>query len=77
MGIGQWIYNNFDKVSGISFLPYDGHVYQQAPYEPISKEKYHELAGMMPKKIDWDISEASDRTEGAQSLACVAGACEI
>ena len=77
LDVGQWVYNNFDAVSGISFLPYSDHVYQQAPYEPITKEKYQELLKEYPKELSWDIDEEMDYTEGAQTLACVGGACEI
>ena len=75
--VGQWLYNKFDKVSGISFLPYSEHTYQQAPYEPVDLETYKSLAKEFPKQIDWDIVEASDMTEGAQQLACVSGVCEV
>jgi len=75
--IGQWVYNNFDTVSGISFLPYSDHSYVQAPYEEIDEKAYKELLKMMPKTINWDINEYEDMTEGAQNLACVAGACEV
>ena len=77
LDVGQWVYNNFDAVSGISFLPYSDHVYQQAPYEPITKEKYQELLKEYPTELSWDIDEEMDYTEGAQTLACVGGACEI
>ena len=75
--VGQWLYNKFDKVSGVSFLPFSEHTYQQAPYEPIDKATYKRLAKEIPTEIDWDIQEESDMTEGAQTLACVGGACEI
>ena len=75
--IGNWLFNNFDDASGLSFLPISEHTYQQAPYEAISKAKYQELVKAMPKTMNWDITEASDVTEGAQTLACVVGACEI
>lgn len=75
--IGNWLYNNFDEVSGVSFLPYSDHSYEQAPYEKITKEKYEELSQKMPTEIDWNINEASDQTEGAQTLACTGGQCEI
>jgi len=75
--IGNWLYNNFDEVSGVSFLPYSDHSYEQAPYEKITKEQYEELSQKMPTKIDWNINEASDQTEGAQTLACTGGQCEI
>ena len=75
--IGNWLYNNFDDASGLSFLPISEHTYQQAPYEAITEEEYHELVKAMPTTMEWDITEASDVTEGAQTLACVAGQCEI
>ena len=77
LAVGQWVYNNFDDVSGVSFLPYSDHVYQQAPYEPITKEKYRELIKEYPTELNWDINEEMDYTEGSQTLACVGGACEI
>jgi ribonucleoside-triphosphate reductase len=73
----QWIWENFDSVSGISFLPEAEHVYKQAPYQKIDKETYQKLSQEMPKGMHWDIEESSDNTEGAQTLACVAGVCEI
>ena len=75
--IGNWLYNNFDEVSGVSFLPYSDHSYEQAPYEKITKERYEALSQEMPTKIDWNINEATDQTEGAQTLACTGGQCEI
>ena len=77
LNIGSWLYNNFDDCSGVSFLPFSDHTYEQAPYEEISKEEYIEMNKKMPKSISWDITEASDVTEGAQTLACTGGACEI
>jgi ribonucleoside-triphosphate reductase len=75
--IGQWLYNNFDDVSGISFLPYSDHSYQQAPYEEITEEVYNELVKTMPDAVDWAIKEASDVTESSQTLACVGNSCEL
>jgi|SRR6056300_1656615 len=75
--VGQWLYNNFDEVSGVSFLPYSEHTYQQAPYETISKEEYKEAMKTFPKEFNWDIEEETDVTEGVQELACVGGACEL
>ena len=75
--VGQWLYNNFDKISGISFLPYSEHTYQQAPYEPVDKEVYDELVKEFPKQIDWNVNEESDMTEGSQQLACTGNSCEL
>lgn len=75
--VGQWVYNNFDQISGISFLPYDDHVYVQAPYEPITYNEFRSLSAQMPKEINWDINELEDDTTGSQELACHGGACEL
>ena len=75
--IGQWLYNNFDDVSGISFLPYSDHSYVQAPYEQITSKEYKELCKGFPTEFSWDINEATDMTEGSQTLACVGNSCEI
>jgi ribonucleoside-diphosphate reductase alpha chain len=75
--IGQWVYNKFDKISGISFLPYSDHVYKQAPYEPITREQYEEMVEAFPTQFNWDLVEQRDNTEGVQNLACVAGVCEV
>jgi ribonucleoside-diphosphate reductase alpha chain len=77
--VGSWVYENWDLVGGLSFLPRDEHVYQLAPYEEITKEKYEELASQFPA-IDFSkivAYEYEDRTEGSKELACVSGACEL
>ena len=75
--VGQWLYNKFDKVSGISFLPYAEHTYQQAPYEPVDKKTYETMIKGFPTEINWNVSEESDMTEGSQQLACTGNSCEI
>jgi ribonucleoside-triphosphate reductase (thioredoxin) len=78
MDVGAWVYKNFDELSGVSFLPYDGGTYRQAPYEECTKQEYEELLAKMPKDITWDdLSEQDDNVEGTQTLACAAGHCEI
>jgi ribonucleoside-diphosphate reductase alpha chain len=76
--VGSWVWQYFDEVSGVSFLPYDGGTYRQAPYEECSKEQYEELLLKMPPDIDWSLlSEDDDNVEGTQTLACSGGHCEI
>ena len=75
--VGQWLYNKFDKISGISFLPYSDHTYQQAPYEAITKVEYEKLVEGFPTEFSWDIEEDRDMTEGSQQLACVGSSCEL
>jgi ribonucleoside-diphosphate reductase alpha chain len=76
--VGAWMWKYFDEVSGVSFLPYDGGSYKQAPYEECSAEEYAKALAAMPKDLDWDaLNESEDNVEGAQMLACSAGVCEI
>ena len=79
LAIGQWVYDNWDWVSGISFLPKSDHVYNQAPFEAISEKNYLELSKFIPNSIDWsELSnwEIEDTTVNSHSLACVNGSCE-
>jgi ribonucleoside-diphosphate reductase alpha chain len=76
--VGAWVWKYFDEVSGVSFLPHSNHTYQQAPYEDITKSQYEELIKDIPTNITWeDFVEHDDNTEGAQTLACTGGSCEI
>ena len=80
MVVGSWVYLNFDIISGISFLPYDDHVYQQAPYQDCKKDDYESLQSFMPSTIDFtrlSEYEKEDTTSGSRELACTADACEI
>jgi ribonucleoside-diphosphate reductase alpha chain len=79
LDVGAWVYKHFDYVTGISFLPYSEHTYQQAPYEDITEEQYNKLVAAMPVVDFSKLSEyeQEDNTEGAQTLACAAGGCEI
>lgn len=75
--VGAWVYEHFDECTGVSFLPDDGGTYQQAPYEEIYEQQYHQMVGMMPV-IDWSLFiEEQDNVEGVQQLACVSGACAL
>jgi ribonucleoside-triphosphate reductase len=76
--VGAWTWDHFDEVTGVSYLPYDGGTYRQAPYEEIDAGTYLNMALSMPEDIDWDaFIEGTDNVEGAQMLSCTAGACEI
>ncbi len=77
--VAHWLYQNWDIVGGLSFLPRTNHVYQLAPYEAIDERKYKELVSKMP---EFDFSkivtyEIKDETEVKKELACVAGVCDI
>jgi len=75
--VAQWVWENFDSISGISFLPKDDHVYAQAPYQKITKAEYKDWLKRVPASFDWDIPEDEDNTEAMQTLACVSGVCEL
>ena len=78
--VGAFVYKHFDEMSGVSFLPYNEHTYQQAPYQEIGKSEYETMAALMPEKIDWSkLSdyEKEDNTSGSQTLACSGDSCEI
>jgi ribonucleoside-diphosphate reductase alpha chain len=78
--VGAWVWNHIDEMSGVSFLPFSEHTYQQAPYQDCEREDYEALLAKMPKNVDWAMLasyEKQDTTTGSQELACVAGGCEI
>jgi ribonucleoside-diphosphate reductase alpha chain len=79
LAVANWCYDNFDILSGVSFLPSATEVYPQAPYQEITKEEYEKLIGEMPE-IDWSKLqeyEDDDYTTGSQELACTGGVCEL
>ena len=80
MDVGSWVYEHFDEVSGISFMPFSDYVYQQAVYQDCTVEEYGEMLKQMPKSIDWvklQEFEKEDHTSGGRELACSAGVCEV
>lgn len=80
LDVGAWVYRHFDEVSGVSFLPYSDHTYQQAPYQDITEEEYNKAVAEMPENIDWtdlEFYEKEDTTTGSQELACSSGSCDV
>lgn len=78
--VGSWVYDNFDIMSGVSFLPYSEHSYQQAPYQDCTREEYDKLVSTMPVSLDWlelALLEMEDNTTGSQEFACTGNVCEI
>jgi ribonucleoside-triphosphate reductase len=79
IAVANWVYKNWDIVGGLSFLPRSNHVYRLAPYEPITKDQYEEMAKRF-QHIDYGklyAYERTDETEMKKELACVSGTCEI
>ena len=78
--VGAFVYKHFNEMSGVSFLPFNEHTYQQAPYQDCEKADYETLKAGMPSRIDWSkLSEyeSEDNTSGSQTLACSGDSCEI
>ena len=78
--VGAFVYKHFDEMSGVSFLPFNEHTYQQAPYQDCLATDYHILLDKMPDSIDWtklSDYEQEDNTAGSQTLACSGDSCEI
>ena len=78
--VGAFVYENFDEMSGVSFLPYDDHTYQQAPYQECEKSEYQMLLDKMPERIDWSKLadyEKEDTTVSMQTMACTGDSCEL
>ncbi|MAR66043.1 MAG: ribonucleoside-triphosphate reductase [Crocinitomicaceae bacterium] len=80
VAVGAWVYEHFNDLTGVSFLPHTDHIYKQAPFMEIDKEKYVELNKEMPKSLDWTELgqyEDTDQTVGSQTMACTSGSCEV
>ena len=80
LAIGDWVWKHWEAISGISFLPKDNHVYQQAPFEMITEEQYNIMQSTMPTSVDFSLLsqyELEDGTTNARALACTAGGCEV
>lgn len=78
--VGAWVYRNFDKIGGLSFLPYSDHIYKQAPYIEITEEEYDEWIKKLPDEVDWSLLqhfEDDDNTTGSREYACTGNSCEI
>ena len=73
-----WVHKNWNSCNGLSFFPFDDHIYEQAPYQEITEDIYHQMVASFPTGIDFrDMIEEEDTAKGYHELACVAGVCEI
>jgi ribonucleoside-triphosphate reductase len=78
--VANWVYQNWEDVGGISFLPYTEHTYKQAPYQDCTEADYFLAKAKIPEQIDWSLLSAyehEDTTTGSQTLSCSAGNCEV
>lgn len=79
MAVGDWVYNHFDDIGGVSFLPHSDHAYAQAPYQECTEEQYNAMVAAMPD-VDWaglQAYEMDDTTIGTKTYACTGSSCEL
>ena len=80
ISVANWVYENWEEVGGVSFLPYSEHTYKQAPYQECSESTYNQWLLDSPHSVDWSdlvLYETEDETTGSRTLACTAGNCEV
>ena len=78
--MGAFVYKHFDEMSGVSFLPFNEHTYQQAPYQDCTDAEFYDMVDKSPVSIDWSqlsSYEQTDNTSGTQTMACTSDACEM
>jgi ribonucleoside-diphosphate reductase alpha chain len=76
--VGAWVWDHFNEISGVSFLPHSDHTYPQAPYQDATSDEVKALEKVTPSKLNWSVFiEEDDNTTGTQELACSSGSCEI
>lgn len=80
LDVGAWVYRHWDDIGGLSFLPFDGGIYELAPYEEIDEQEYIGRAASFPV-INWAdliyLEQGIDQTEGGKTFACTGNSCEI
>jgi len=78
--VASWVFEHFDAIGGVSFLPFSDHIYKQAPYTEVTAEEYANLLAESPSQIDWKgltTFEKEDQTTGMKEFACSSGTCEL
>lgn len=78
--VGNWVFEHFDLITGVSFLPYADHIYKQAPFQTIDEAAYEAAKAQMPEHVMWEmlpVYETEDTTTGSQTLSCTAGVCDV
>ena len=75
--VGEWLYENKEYFTALSFLPEDLGTYKQAPYETITEEQFNEAVKSLHQVDLSKVIEMTDNTALMDQAACAGGACEI
>lgn len=75
--VEEWIWNHWDDVVAVSFLPLEDSFYKLLPYETISEEEYqHRVSAMKPflphllRKYEKQESDFDPGSDGCESGIC-------
>lgn len=75
--VTQWLWDNRHSYNGMSFLPYHGGEYKQAPFEEIDEERYNKMVKKLHPIDLTEVIELEDTTNLQGEIACAGGACEV
>jgi len=75
--VGDWLYENREFFTALSFLPEDLGTYKQAPYETIDKETFEKMVESLHNVDLTKVIEVDDNTALMDQAACAGGACEV
>ncbi len=75
--VGEWLWDNKEYFTALSFLPEDLGTYTQAPFETITEAEFNERVGHLHSLDLSKVVEYSDETALMDQAACAGGACEI
>lgn len=79
--VAAWVYENFDEIAGVAFLPHSDHTYKQAPYQDLTEQEYLDAKSKMPEEVMWTLMSHYEQTDeavvGGRELNCSAGSCDI
>jgi ribonucleoside-diphosphate reductase alpha chain len=62
--VADWMLENWNDYVGISFLPKNGGVYEQAPYEAITQQQYQDAVSAFPDLADLEEYLANIEASG-------------
>ena len=75
--VGEWLYENKEYFTALSFLPEDLGTYKQAPFETITKEEFDSAVESLHAVDLSKVIEMADNTALMDQAACAGGACEV
>ena len=75
--VGEWLYENKEYFTALSFLPEDLGTYKQAPFETITEEQFNEAVKSLNEVDLSRVIEMTDNTALMDQAACAGGACEV